>query len=295
MPVPTPSDVSFILIMCLLSYAVAIPLRVGLLSLAPAAFAGIGAYTSALTVMKWGFTIPEGIAAASLGCGVLGAILGLPLSRVSGLYTGIATLGLVVVATGLEASLGVTGGSLGLISVPFRDLRTTLAISVASVALGWLVFDRTHLGRRFDLLAHDAVLARVSGISVMRYRTAALTLSAVLAGFAGALYAHTFYFLDPPTFDIYVVVVVVGYAVVGGTGYWIGPLAGAGVLAYVNILLRGYPNWSTVVVGVLMMLCVIFHPGGIAAPFRRVLRYRRAADRAREQGHGATKHPRYSA
>lgn len=270
------SDVTFILVMVLLAYAMAIPLRVGLFSIAPAAFAGLGGYGSALMVMKLDVPIAVGIISATVGCMLGGAILAIPLLRIRGLFTAIATLALVVIATGVESGLGITGGEAGLVGVPFADLRPTLIAAIVAAVAAWWWVDHSQTGRRMDLAGHDVALASTLGVVVVRYRFACLTLSAGLAGCAGALYAHSFYFLAPTTFDIYFAINISAYAIVGGPDYWIGPLLGAGLLAYLTRALTGIENWTSVIVGAIMTLVVVFYPGGVGGGLRRLLRYRNA-------------------
>jgi branched-chain amino acid transport system permease protein len=274
------SQVTFILIMVLLAYAVALPLRVGMFSVAPVAFAGIGAYTSALIVMKLGVPIVVGIAVATVGCGLAGAVLAFPLLRIRGLFTAVATLAFVVIATGVETGLGITGGENGLIDVPSANLRVELiAVVVVLVAVWWWI-DHSQTGRRLDVAAHDVALASTLGIVVMRYRFACLVASAAIGGFAGALYAHSFYFLVPDNFNIYFTIDVAAYAIVGGTNYWLGPLIGAGVLAYLTEILNGIPNWANIILGVIMVVVVVVYPSGVGGGLRRMFRYRGAVRRA---------------
>jgi branched-chain amino acid transport system permease protein len=272
MDVPTSSDVTRILILALLTYSMALPLRCGLFSIAPAAFAAIGAYVSALLTIHEILPMPLAIAAATLSCAAAGLILALPLVRVQGIYTAIVTLAFVVITTGAASSLEVTGGTLGLAGVPFADLRLVLCVALVLAIAGWVWLDHSALGRRIDVVGRDPLLASTVGVEVRTVRLAALVVSATIAGFAGALYAHSFHFIYPPNFDFYFALIIAVYVVIGGVTHWAGPILTVVVLAGVRASVPDHALWADAGAGAAMILVMVLYPDGVGGALRRHLR-----------------------
>jgi branched-chain amino acid transport system permease protein len=283
----TLADSTMLLITVLLAYSMALPLRAGLFSVAPAAFAAIGAYTCGLFMTNLGTGFALGTLVAVAGCMVIGALLCAPLARITGLYTAIATLAVLVVTQGVIASMKVTGGTIGLLGIPDGDTRPFLLVLIALSLGGWVWLDRSHAGRRFDAVGADPVLASVRGISVGRARAIALTLSAGTAAAAGAAYAHAFFVLTPEVFGFSFAIQIAAVAVVGGATHAFGPLAGGLLLGLVNIAMVDYANWGLAVNGIVMVAVVVLYPQGLAGPLRRLLRDRRFRNDTPDPRHGA--------
>jgi ABC-type branched-subunit amino acid transport system ATPase component/ABC-type branched-subunit amino acid transport system permease subunit len=282
----TQADVITVLIDIMLTYAISLTLRVGLLSIAPVAFQGVGAYGFALLTTKARLDVSTSIVLAT-GISLVGAILlSVPLGRVKGLYASIATLAVVVIATGIESGFSVFGGSLGLAPVPYGDVRLPLLILVVLTAAGWFWLDRSELGRRLDTVRMDTTLAATASINVGRTRSTALIVSNTLAGLVGAFWAHSFYFVSPDSFDFFAAVQISVFAIVAGSTYWAGPLIAGGGLALITAYGSNYANQTAIATGVLMVIVLVLWPEGLAgglrrltAPwrtYRRGLRHRRA-------------------
>lgn len=271
---PTSTDLASIGIAILLGYSVAISLRCGLLSVAPAAFAGIGAYAFGLLTAHHIYSPLMAAVVTVLGSAVLGAVVAFPLRRIRGVYTSIATLAILVIATGLESSFKFTGGTLGLSGVPYGNAMWPLVIGVVIVIAGWVLLDRSHVGRRFDAAGDDPLLAGVFGIRVAAVRFLSIVVGSVIAGFAGVTYAYSYGFVSPDAFGFELAIVATAYAVVGGTGHWAGPLIGGAVLGSLGTSIFNWGNWGQIITGALMAVAVIFFPDGLAGVFRKALRYR---------------------
>jgi branched-chain amino acid transport system permease protein len=114
------------------------------------------------------------------------------------------------------------------------------------------------------------------GIDVVAYKNLAFVASALIAGLAGAFYAHSVGSLDAGDFKFSRAVDILSYAVLGGSGAWFGPILGAGLLTALPILLRDglaflkdFSQLPNIVNGLALMLAIIFMPGGLAALFKR--------------------------
>jgi branched-chain amino acid transport system permease protein len=271
----TLGDQTTLLITVLMAYAMALPLRTGLFSVAPAAFASIGGYASALFMINQGMAFLPATALAVLGCGVIGALLTIPLARITGLYTAIATLAVLVVTGGVISSMSITGGQNGLIGIPHGDPRWLLVVLIVVSAICWVWLDRSHTGRRLDAVGEDPILASARGIDVARFRAIALILSAATAGAAGACYAHAFFVLTPTVFGFAFAIQVAAVAVVGGATHWAGPLCGGLLIGLVNQLMSSYANWGLAIDGAIMVLVIVLFPSGLSGPLRKFFRGRR--------------------
>jgi branched-chain amino acid transport system permease protein len=272
------SDVAYLLITALLAYSMSISLRVGLFSIAPAGFAGLGAYVFGLcTVNEHWSSVPAAVAAV-VACLLAGAILAQPLGRIRGVYTSIATLAFVVVMTDLESSLGVTGGSLGLVGIPYGDVRLAGLIGIIVVAALFYYLDHSFAGRRLDVIRHDPVVARTLGSNVALARFWTLVVSAGIAGFAGVLYAREYNFIAPTDFSFTFAIAIAASAVFGGYTHWLGPLVGSFALGLLGIYLRPYLGWSDLISGLLLAWLMVWQPMGLGGVFRHLLRYRWRTD-----------------
>jgi branched-chain amino acid transport system permease protein len=276
---PSAIDIAAIGIAILLSYSMAISLRVGLLSVAPAAFTGLAAYSFALLTAKLGWSIFAAGAITVIGAGILGIIVALPLRRIRGVYTSIATIAILVIATGLERSFDFTGGTLGLGGFPYGDTSVLLIIGIVIVAAIWFWLDRSQFGRRIDTAGKDPILAEVFGIRVMWIRFGSIVFGSVIAGYTGIVYAYGYGYITPDSFGFQLAILATAYAVVGGSVHWLGPLIGGLVLGALNTSMFNWGFAGQIITGAIMAAAVIFYPDGVAGTFRKRFRYRRLSRR----------------
>lgn len=259
----------------LLALSLSIPLSCNLLSLANAAFMGIGAYTAALLTIdaNWPFwaVLPAGALAAAL----VAVPLGLPILRLRGVFLAIATIGFGEVIRILALSLQVTGGALGIPSIPAKTTWWQIALALLAVSyLLWHV-ERSRLGHAFAAIRQDELVASSLGINVTAHKMIAFVLGAFIAGLAGGLSAHLTHLISPADFGFSRAVDILVYAVVGGTGAFWGALPGAALLTLLPEWLRMLAGFQAVhrlgsfdlrqiVTGLITLLVIIFFPGGIS-------------------------------
>ena len=103
--------------------------------------------------------------------------------------------------------------------------------------------ERSSLGRAMDSIHQDETAAEVTGVDVVRIKLLAFGLGAIIAGLAGALYAHHATYVDSTTFNIMIAVEILMFVVVGGGSTYWGPLLGAGVLTLLPEFLRTLREW----------------------------------------------------
>jgi branched-chain amino acid transport system permease protein len=279
-----PQDLDRLLINAILALSAFATLHARLLSLASAGFAAIGAYASAILAVKLGIPVALSIPAAVLVCGAVALVIGLPVLKLNDVYLAICTLGFgEIVRVSIILLPSLTGGSTGAnlsTGFAYEAMRRTSAWEIA-LALALLCYlfwatSRSKAGRALRAIRENPEAAATMGIDVVAYKNLAFIASALIAGLAGAFYAHSVGSLDAGDFKFSRAVDILSYAVLGGSGAWFGPILGAGLLTALPILLRDglrflkdFSQLPNIVNGLALMLAIIFMPGGLAALFGR--------------------------
>lgn len=250
----------------------------GYWSLGHIAFFGTGAYVfSMLSVIS---DIPPlfSFFLAGLFTAGLAAAIGYPALRIRGPYFAITTLALNEVLRIVVSNLDITGGSIGLslhklllqeyygIEVFFYLFYCLMILSIGVVYF----LSRSGFGLRLIAIREDEDAAEVLGIDTTRCKIMAFIITAVVASFAGALYAYYFLFIDPGiafNFEYNLLIIIV--TLLGGRGTVIGPIIGAPILYYVSELARTtFFGFHLVIYGIVLVVVTIFAPGGIAGLFK---------------------------
>jgi branched-chain amino acid transport system permease protein len=259
-------------------------------SLGHAAFFGIGAYTVAL-VMKAGLSFWLGLPLAMAGCFVLGLALGFPALRVQTIYLAFATLGFnTAVWLVLRNEEWLTGGTYGINNIErpgFLGLSLessaayyyfVLGVALLLGALLWGLL-RSPWGKAFTALRDNPIRAESLGIDVRAYTLLAFAIGAVYAGVAGALFASLVQFIEPAPFAVGTSFMMYLMVVVGGSGYFLGPLLGAAVGVLLPEWLRFAQGWYLFAFGSAVVLLMLWLPDGLLSIPER-LRARRQAREA---------------
>ena len=268
----------------------------GVYSFGQIAFAAAGAYVGALLTLPAAFValqtpgLPGLVAAAhpaplgatliaAAACGLLAAVVGLPLMRTSTLAIPISTFAFLIVTYNVLANWDrVTGGSSGLVSIPTTTSVGPAGLWAAVAVLVALAFKWSASGYRLQATREDEVAARSIGIAVTRERLLAFALSGVLCGVGGALAVHEAGVLTPTTFYFGATVTTLTMLVVGGARSVLGAVAGALAVAAVNELLRGLeeggslfglvsigetPGLAAIGLGLILLATMIAMPDGL--------------------------------
>jgi branched-chain amino acid transport system permease protein len=249
----------------------------GQLSLCHAAFIGIGAYAAAI-LQKSGWPLFAALPAAALLAAATGVLAAWPARRLAGIYLAIATLSFGFIVQEVFARWeSLTGGNAGLVVA--APIDATLLYGLAwALALGalWLLgrLLASRLGRALVALNEDATAAGVLGIATPRVKTVAFSLSAALAGLAGALYAQQLRFVSPEQFDWVMSIELLMMLVIGGLGTRAGIVLGAVFLIALPQaigLLRDLLAWDMPPAGLelfafgfALVLTLRFAPAGLA-------------------------------
>jgi branched-chain amino acid transport system permease protein len=242
----------------------------GLFSLGASAFVGTGAYASALIEIHAGVGFPVALVTGILAGTVLAAILALPLLRLRGDYFTIGTIAAALAIQAWALNSGLTGGSSGLnfpiSGLPSPQVIYQLACVAAGVALA-VSFAIAHsgFGMRMKAVRDDEGAATALGVSAQRYRFSALVINGALSGLAGTLIGMQQVSFEPNgMLGISWSANALLMAIVGGVGTVIGPVLGVVVVYYaLTLQLQSYQELSQVIEGILLMIIVVFAPGGL--------------------------------
>lgn len=259
-------------------------------SLGHAAFFGIGAYTVAI-LMKAGLSFWVGLPAAMLICFVVGIILGFPALRVQTIYLAFATLGFnTAVWLVMRNEEWLTGGTFGINNIarpgvfglPLESniayYHFVLAVTVLLAAFLWWLL-RSPWGKAFTALRDNPIRAESLGVDTRSYTLLAFAIGAVYAGVAGALFASLVQFIEPAPFTVGASIMMYLMVVVGGPGYFLGPVLGAAVGVILPEWLRFAQAWYLFVFGAAVVLLMIWLPDGLLSIPERI-RARRLAREA---------------
>ena len=251
------------------------------LSFGHAGFLAIGAYVAALLTLQFpALPVPLTLLASGLATALVGLALGIPCLRLEGLYLAMATLAFGFVVTEAITNLDwLTRGNDGL-RVPLARLgpwtldtdaaRYYLAVAVAAaMILAALNVAATRTGRAFLAIRTSEIAAEASGVHAAAYKTIAFVLSAFYTGVAGGLFAFVVGFLSPDAFDVFLSVDFLVMIILGGLGSVLGSVAGAAIVTVLNDSLAGFQAYRPLIFGAIMIVCMLFMPGGLAAMTRR--------------------------
>lgn len=247
----------------LLALSIWLTLACGLLSLANAAFMGIGAYTAALLTLQLNWPFPAVLAAGSLAPAAVALAIGVPTLRLSGVYLAMATLAFGEVTRVVILNLDITGGPEGLNGIPPTTQWWHIVLALVVVGYGLARLRRSRVGRAFEAIKEDDVAARLMGIDVDRHKLFAFTLGAVIAGLAGALNAHYTFFISPREYGFENAVDILTMTILGGISSLIGPVLGSTILTLLPELLRFLHDYRLAVNGAILVLVVLFMPTGL--------------------------------
>jgi len=256
-------------------------LRTGLISLAIAAFWGLGAYASTMLVIRAGLSFWLAMPASAIIVGIIAFIVGVLLVKNAGfgflMLT--AVIGMLVVI--LFGNIRWLGGYQGIDSIPPPDPFTVpflttikfvskvpyyylILLLLLVTALAFRFMYAAWTGRAWKAIDLKSNLAEAVGINVFRYRLLAFVIAAVVAGYTGSFYAHYVGAVIPETFDIFKTIHVHIYAILGGLQFPVlGPAIGSIIMTLVPEFLRITQEIEPIITGLLIILLILFLPNGV--------------------------------
>jgi len=258
----------------------------GLLSIAHAAFYGIGAYAAALLALNVHSPFLANLACAIILSGILGALVGIPSLRIRDDYFVIATFAFQVITFSvLNNWVSLTSGPMGLPGIPQPVIfgwtvsshpEFLLLIGVFCAIVFWTKYKivRAPFGRVLKSIREDEVFASSAAKSVAKHKVLVFIIGAGMASVAGVMYAHYITFIDPTSFTVMESIFIISIVIIGGAGSLWGPVVGAIVLVTLPEALRfvGMPssvaaNVRQILYGGALVACMMWRPQGIMGEY----------------------------
>lgn len=238
----------------------------GQLSLGHAAFISIGAFTGGIITTKYNLPFSVSLLIAGIMASTIGAVVGLPIFRLSGDYLAIATLGFAEILKVIFLNLEITNKALGLSVLP-PNTHIPLALWVVAICtfaiVAMYLLENSRFGRALRAIREDEIAADAMGINTTRYKVQAFAIGTFYAGVGGALLAHVLTFISPVDFDFDYSVSVLSMVVLGGLGSIPGAILGASILTISPEVLRFMQDYRMLVYGALLVFLMVFRPNGL--------------------------------
>jgi branched-chain amino acid transport system permease protein len=237
----------------------------GQISLAQAAFFGIGAYSSGILTSHFGFSPWAAMPIGAIAAALVAWLVGIPALRLKGHYLAMATLGFgVIVHIVLNEEVAWTGGPSGMVDIPGLSIGGwKLRSEISWYYLVWAIvfmmllfcFHILHsrVGRALRAIHEEETAAEAMGVPTARYKLQVFVLSAVFAALAGSFYTHYVTFLTPSSFNLmwsirFVLMVMVG-----------------GMQSIGNEWLQVFAEFEILVYGGILLLVAMFLPRGLVS------------------------------
>jgi branched-chain amino acid transport system permease protein len=247
----------------ILALSLYFPLSAGQLSLGQGGFMAIGAYASSWLTATLGWPWPVAFVVAAAAAGLIGALVGLPALRVRGIYLVLMTMAFGEIVRVFFLNFAPTGAAQGFRGMPFvTSLPLVAALAVATVVLAARTAG-SRMGRAFAAINRDELAAEVIGVDVTHAKLVSFIVGAVVAGLAGALWAHYVQFIEPEEFGFARSVMPFTFVVVGGIETFWGAVAGAAALTLLPEWLRFLKEWRLALYGLAMLAVMIVRPQGL--------------------------------
>lgn len=252
----------------------------GQISLGHAGFFGIGAYSSAILTTHYGMHGIWAMLSGMMITGLLAFIVARPILKLKGNTLAMATLGLgIIISIAITNEAQITGGPDGL-AVGSLDIfgwgisgdhTWYVIVAVLLIFVTWAAQNliRSPSGISLQAIHGSEIAARVAGINVTGFKVRIFVLSAILASFAGSLYAHYVGFITPGVAGFFHSIELVTMVIVGGMASIFGSIVGSALLTVLPQFLASFEGWETVVYGLILMMTMIFMPKGLVPTLLR--------------------------
>lgn len=245
----------------------------GQLPLGHAGFMAVGAYTCALftkySTLPSSVAFAAGLVLGALAAGIFGILIGIPALRLTGDYLAILTLGfgeiIRITLNNIDDVLGfkLFYGAKGLKNIPKYSNYANVFLCVVITCFAIHAMMKSRHGRAVLAIRDNEIAAESCGIQVTYYKVMAFSFSAAFAGLAGGLYACYLGVLDPSTFGFMKSIEILVMVVLGGMGSMLGSILSAIVLTVLPELTRQFESYRMVVYSLVLILMMIFRPGGL--------------------------------
>lgn len=258
---------------------------IGRINIGQGAFALIGAYTSAILVVKGGWSFWLSLPVAGLFAALVGILIGLPILRLRGVYFAMVTLVLTQVVTLTALALPITNGAKGISSIPlpgsvsimgvtlipdFAALENTkLAFYYTACVIMILTFAvlyrlvHSRLGHLCRSMQQNEELASSIGVNIAYIRLLVFAISSFFGGIGGAMFGAITQSVYPSSFQVVDSVNFMLNCFLGGLGYVFGPILGTLVLYFGWDLMFALGQYQLLTYSILLIALIRFLPNGL--------------------------------
>ncbi len=259
----------------------------GLLQIAHASYFGVGAYVLALLTTKLGMSFLLALF-FSVSCGgILSLLVSIPACRFKGDYWVMISFAVQVVLFSIMINWNkVTNGLSGIANIPtpivfnvhidtLTGIAATYGIILATLGIVAYLLKKGPFGRGLEAMRDDEVAAQSIGIQVRKLKIEVFFIASGFVAVAGGMYAGYMSFIEPSSFSLNESILMLSMIIVGGTGNFIGPIVGAGLLIAIPEALRFLPfsasysdNLRLLAYGLLLIIMMHLRPQGVAGKYR---------------------------
>lgn len=245
----------------LLTLSLLFPFAAGVWSLGLPGFMAIGAYLSAWLTMNMGWGIGPAIAVG----GLAGAASTIPFAlltlRIRDIYLAIATLATAELIVLFFSHFKPTGAVMGMTGMPYLEIHWLIILATGCLAASsWLYNSR--FGKAIVATGSDPMVAACHGLSVPTFQFASLAIGGLLAGMAGACFAHYYSFISPSNFNFHRTTDILLFLVVGGLTP-LGAVLGAMILTLIPQIITSLEKWAPAFYGCVVLIMAVFRPSGL--------------------------------
>jgi branched-chain amino acid transport system permease protein len=271
-------------ILSIISLGVWLTFVIGRINIGQGAFVLIGAYTTAILLVKLNLSFWFCLPVSGIIAGLLGFLIGIPILRLKGVYFDMLTLSLTEAVMLAMLNLDfLTQGSRGIMNIPIpgalkigsltiipaftpgRYLSfyylTAILLIIILLAI-WRLYS-SRIGWNMQVLRQSDTLALSSGINIAKYRLISYTICCFLGGIGGSLFAVYIQSLFPTSFKVIDSIYYMLYCFLGGLNYLIGPILGAFLMTFSFEGLRFIQKYQEGIYACLMIIFMLWLPNGL--------------------------------
>ena len=278
------------LIFGVLGMCFSVQFAAGRMNLGGGTFYVIGAYMSAVLVLKAGLPVWASLFVTPIAAGIVSLGLGAVILRGTSFSFGIITMLIAMALPQVIGQFGFLGGWSGFTNVPapepipvpfhhaikFASKMPYYYLLLVMVVVVLIVVYSSLVGRTWESMKLSPRLAETVGVNLYRYRLLAFVISGAIAAWMGSFYVHYYQVLEPTSFTGFFSISLQFYAVLGGINYFIaGPFVGAFVMVFVPEALRVTAVYNDIITGALLIVLILFLPNGIVGTIVNAVRRRR--------------------
>jgi branched-chain amino acid transport system permease protein len=247
----------------------------GLLSLGHAAFYGLGGYTTAILMTRYGVSFLPALILSGVMALIFGMLLGVPTRKVRGDYFCLLTIAFgEIFRLVAQAWIPFTGGAMGIVGIPIpRIFAWTIRSETDFYYLGLILVGFTYLsmvlltnsrfGRAFVAIREDELAASVMGINAPAYKILAFSIGSFYAGLAGSYLAVYQTTITPTSFRLDESCLMIIMVIVGGMGSLLAPISGVIIMTLATEAFRSLADYRMLIIGVIMVVVLLFRPQGL--------------------------------